>query len=173
MTLLLSPVFSPLAVEICDCTPVYVTGNRTSSITVTTNLTLAAGVPSNFVDGAEGLNASDSVTLPISHTLTSSDEIKFDFGPGNKILITEARWKQGGAASANTQGTWRWQGSNDDSSWTNIGNSFLLGGGATQLHTELGGNTIGYRYYRLNGVSGSTGSNPPWSTEIEFEQCTC
>jgi hypothetical protein len=88
--------------------------------------------------------------------------IIFDFG--SPKLVTEATWYQD---NGTTHGTWKWQGSNDDSTYTDIGSSFTLGGTA-QVHTQLNGNSTAYRYYKLVGVSGSASSSP-YTREIEFK----
>ena len=90
--------------------------------------------------------------------------MKFDFGTGK--VINEAKWYQ---SSIGSQGVWKWQGSNDDSSYTDIGTSFTLGiDSQPQIITALSANTTTYRYYKLQGVSGSTTSNY-WLGEIEFK----
>lgn len=158
----------------CACSPAYSTGDRTGSITVTEDGTLRTGTPSNLVDGATGLNSSDSVDYAPSTSISSSVWIQFDFGVGNSILITEARWYQNAATN---MATWQWYGSDTSmggSGGTAIGSSFTLGGATPfQTQTQLNGNTTGYRYYELRGVSGTTGTPNPWIQEIEFEQCTC
>jgi hypothetical protein len=89
--------------------------------------------------------------------------ITFDFGTPK--IVDEAKWYQD---TTNSQGTWKWQGSNDDSSYTDIGSSFTLGGATTQTQTQLNGNTTPYQYYRLLGVSGNTSSSP-FQQGVEFQ----
>ena len=91
--------------------------------------------------------------------------IKF---PAPKSNLIQAKWYQDTPAPS---GVWKWQGADDASAWTDIGLSFTLGG-APQTQIELSGNAVGYRHYRLLGVSGSK-SLTPWLQEIEFKQCTC
>lgn len=98
-------------------------------------------------------------------SVDSSSYIIFDFGSGNTVLIDEAKYYQ---ENSTTQGVWQWRGSNDGSTWTNIGSSFTLGGVATQTITALNGNATRYRYYQLIGVSG-TCSSSPWVYEFEFK----
>lgn len=153
----------------CSCTPAYVTGNRTGSITVTSTLTAGGGsVPSNLVDGAFANNSTDSYAVAVAEA-ASGKVIKFDFGVGASIKITEAKWYQQDTTS---HGSWRWQGSNNDADWTDIGVAFTLGGATLQTQTQLSGNVTGYRYYRLLGVSGNF-SDTPWNQEVEFNQCAC
>jgi hypothetical protein len=82
-------------------------------------------------------------------------------------VIDEARFRQ---SDASTHGTWVWRGSNNGSSWTDIGPStgFTLGGSTAQLHTSMNGNTTAYRYYGLFQLSGSASSSP-YLIEIEFQ----
>ena len=88
----------------------------------------------------------------------------FDLSSSTHKVITEATWYQD---NSSTHGTWRWQGSALGVLWTNIGNTFTLGGTA-QVQTELSGNLTAYTYYRLLGVSGSS-SPSPYLREIEFK----
>lgn len=139
------------------------TGDRTSMITVSTSAIVASGIAANLVDGATGSTTSDS--LKFSASDVADHYLLFDFAPGAGRLITEATWKQSTTA---THGTWQWQGSNDATTWVDIGAAFTLGGATSQTQTELASNDRGYRYYRLLGVSG-TASATPWIQEVEFE----
>lgn len=89
--------------------------------------------------------------------------IEFDFL--SRAIIDEVTFYQSTSAAL---GTWKWQGSNDNSTWTDVGSSFALGGVTTQVITSLAGNTTGYRYYRMLGVSG-TSSTAGWTWEFEFK----
>lgn len=143
----------------------YVTGDRTASITVTATVGLkhtAASALSKLVDGGLGHNDTDSTYFAFVDV--SAHWLKFDFGTAK--VVDEAKWYQD---TTDGHGTWRWYGSNDDSSYTAIGSNFSLGGSMMQTQTELNGNSTSYRYYRLTGVSG-TASQGPWLKEIEFKQ---
>lgn len=135
-------------------------GDRSASITVTSSVGLfASGSASGLVNGSV-YDTSQYFSAALS---ASSHWIKFDFGTPRKI--TEAKWFQSGAAS---HGSWKWQGSNDDSSYTDVGTSFTLGATTPQTHTSLNGNTVAYRYWKLVGVSGTTSSSP-YIYECEFK----
>lgn len=141
------------------------TGDRSAVITVTSFSSaplVASGSIANLVNG----NLTETSTW-FNNIDISADPawIQFDFGSGASKIIDEAKWYQSGSQ---TQGTWKWQGSNDGSSWTDIGSSFTLGGATTQTISALAGNTTGYRYYRMLGVSG-TPSPSPYIFEIEFK----
>lgn len=138
-------------------------GNRKALITVTTTITSLNLTPDYLVNG----NTTESNFYWGAQT-TAGKYLRFDFGSGNKFVINEAKWYQDLTSS---QGVWQWQGSNDASSWTNIGSTFTLGGSATQTQTELSSNTTAYRYYQLLGVSGSL-SGAPYDREMEFKIST-
>lgn len=131
-------------------------GDRTSFITVTTTATLGAGSASQMVNGTTS-------NQWWWNNGQSSRELKFDFGYAR--VIDEAVWTQSTSAS---HGTWKWQGSNDNSSWTDIGSTFTLGGALSQTHTQLNGNTTAYRYYRLTQTAGTTNSGP-FLQELTFK----
>ncbi len=133
-------------------------GNRTSLITVTSDI--VNGNANQLVDGN---NTSSGIYFnPVS---VVGRYVSFDFGSGASRVITEAKYYQG---TSHTHGTWKWQGSNDGSSWTDIGGEFTLGGSTIQTITVLSGNANEYRYYRILGVSG-TASAAPWIYEFEFK----
>ncbi len=89
--------------------------------------------------------------------------LMFDFGTPK--LIDEFKWYQ---QNSSTHGTWKFQGSLDNSTWVDIGTSFTLGGSTTQTVTEISSNILGYRYYRLYLVTGPS-SNLSYLYEIEFK----
>lgn len=130
------------------------TGNRTASITVTTTATAGGGNVTQIVDGTQ----TNSFWWTASQ---SGREIKFDFGIPRKII--EAKWYQDLAA---THGDWKWQGSSDGSTWTDIGTTFTLGA-TLQTQTTLAANTNFWRYYRLLQMTGVT-SQSNYTREIEF-----
>lgn len=145
------------------------TGNRTGSITVTTSVTGGGCgltmTPSMFVDGANTFTGSD--IQPSQSQTVAGLYIRFQFTSAR--VITECKWY----GTAHTWGDWKWQGSNDGSTWTDIGASFTLGGTAPfQTQTTLSANTTGYLYYQLLGVSGTTVNtcavNAQWM-EAEFK----
>jgi hypothetical protein len=123
-------------------------GDRTAIITVTTDLTtLFYGPINKLVNGVI-----DTDMYWTSQDITGK-QIKFDFGVPK--LITEARWIQ---SAAGTKGVWKCQGSTNDSDWVDIGGSVELGVAAWTNILTLNGNTVVYRYLRLLGVSGTSGT---------------
>ena len=68
-------------------------------------------------------------------------------------------------------GIWQLRGSDDDSTYVDIGTWLTLDGilfFEARTHTEPAGNTRGYRYYKLAQLSGTTSASPS-EAEIEFK----
>lgn len=82
--------------------------------------------------------------------------IQFSFKEG-PVVITEATMYQ---TTNDNQGTWQWQGSNDGTTWVNIGGNFTLGGNTTQIQTTLNGNVTAYSRYQLLGIAGVSVAGP-------------
>ena len=145
-------------------------GNDGTYITVSTDLSIYTG-DGTIETIVNGVTANSNPRFYPNGEAVVGNYFKFDFGArtaGNPIL-TGARWYQDTTA---TQGVWKWQGSDNDLTWTDIGASFTLGDGATgtstpQIQTTMSANTTAYRYYQLEGVSGSCVGTAYW-LEIEF-----
>lgn len=149
----------------------YATGDRTGSITVTTTATTAGGggTINNLLDGGFGANSTDSYSWANGQT---TREIKFDLGSA-KIVNAFKLYQDTFAATAVNRvghGSWIMSGSNDDSTYVELGGWFLLdatGGSGTpnEYHCP---NSVAYRYYKLIQTGGTTNSHP-WLSEIEFK----
>jgi hypothetical protein len=139
------------------------TGNRIGGIEIT--------LTGSFHTGA--LNASQgkyeliegSKTFPTTTWFNGGSGYAFTFDFGEARVIDECKFYQ---SDATNHGNFKWQGSNDNSTYTDIGVAFALGGIATQTHTQLNGNTTAYRYYRLL-QTGTTASSTPYLIEFEFK----
>lgn len=137
------------------------TGDRTASIVVTNTVNLNTTV-------YWLINGAFSNTLFFGgQSLTGAEYIRFNFSTvrSGHAYITEAKWTQSGASA---QGTWQWQGSNDGTTWTNIGSTFTLGSTNPQTMTTLNGNLSFYAYYQMLGVGSGT-NNGPYLQQIEFK----
>jgi hypothetical protein len=132
-------------------------GDRRAIMSVTTNLSVYLGIGiSELINGVTTGN----------NTYTGSGTavgkyIIFDFGIGVSKVIDEAKYYLG---SASNNGVWKWQGSNNGVDYIDIGETFTLTNG---ILSSLNGNTTGYRYYRLIGISGTVASE--WIREMEFK----
>ena len=138
----------------------YETGDRTSTYTVTAeNITIASGNVNNSVNG---LTTGDQWYWT-SGSNSSGDAIVWDLGSGNSKIYTGAKWYQ---ENSNSNGNWLYQGSNDNSSYTDFSAGFDLGG--STLIEQTWDNSTAYRYIRLRAINGSR-SNTMWQRETEFK----
>jgi hypothetical protein len=139
-------------------------GDRTAIITVTRDVTyvwwFAAGL---IVDGSAGRDNTHGIILG-NGSAVSGKYIQFDFGVGASKLIDEMQWVQ---SAGGAQGTWKVQGSNNGADWTDIGSDFTLGS-TTTTTIDMSANIVGYRYYRLLGVSGNS-NNGVFCDEANFK----
>jgi len=139
------------------------TGSRTGIITVTTDMALDEGAITSVVNGGLGYNATDGCSPTTA--AVSGKYIKFDFGTAKRI--DECRL----SSNVTSNGTWKWQGSNDNSAWTDIGSSFSMVGGNAPAFAVIGdmsANNDSYRYYRTLGVSGNDAGGT-YLVEFEFK----
>ena len=145
--------------------PAYETGNRTSTYTITTeNISFRDSTfASSWVDGSFGNNPTNSWYWNPGSTITSSFKWIFDLGSGNSKIYTGAKIYQN---TTTNHGTWKFEGSNDGSTYTTLSSNFSWGGVLTSEGTWS--NDTAYRYIRLVGVSGTTSDNP-YQQEIEFQ----
>ena len=139
-------------------------GSRGSVITISSTLTFGTGAIGQLINGTY----SDADMSQPSNFL-SGKTITFDFG--RKRLVTEAAWSTEDNSSGMGTGV-QWAGSQNGSSWTNIGSTFNLIGsaglpGGPMFTTQLNGNVTPYRYYQLQNLA--TGGGPPKIWEIGFK----
>ena len=139
------------------------TGDRRSIITISqSSLNFPQSSTANLTFLING-NLTDQGNW-MSNGAADGQWIRFDFGSGK--IINEFKFYQ---SSAVAQGTWKVQGSNDNSAWTDIGPTFTLGGGTDPaVITAISSNATSYRYYRIIKVSGSTNAGP-YTREFEFK----
>ena len=140
------------------------TGSRTRRVVITQTI-LVSGSTSELLNGTYG----NTFFFSPNGQAVAGLYLQFSFFTTTygmmPVVIDEARWYQD---TTSTHGSWKWQGSNDGSIWTDIGAAFTLGGATPfQTQSSLNGNTTAFLYYRLLGVSG-TSSSTPWLREIEF-----
>lgn len=107
----------------------------------------------------DGTNASSKMDWPA----VTAAQLTFDFGPNHTRIIDEFTWRQSGST---THGTWTFEGSNDDSTYTALATGITLGGSTAQVVSFT--NTADYRYYRLRQTAGTTNSSV-WLQGIDFK----
>ncbi len=139
------------------------TGNRTASITVTTDVGTSSGSVQNLVNGNTTLDATNAWLVTTASWV--GKYIRFDFVTPR--LITALRFTN--QTAGYDHGTARFGGSNDASSWTYYGSAVTIKSdlGPTE-YTELATNVTGYRYYQLEGVTGNANGNT-FMAEVEFK----
>jgi hypothetical protein len=140
------------------------TGDRRGSISV-----IESGNLLQYSSGFTRQNLLDGNTTNTGVCWKSPDQpvagkwLLFTFlGPK---LITEATWYQ--SAGNSPAPTFKFQGSNDGTTYTEIGGNFTITS-QTTIITTLSVNTTYYNYYRMLGVSGN-GDSTPWIHEITFK----
>ena len=137
------------------------TGSRTWITATMSGLVGGCSPPTALplVDGSYSNGCSTATAWGGSNT---AGEIKFDFPEAR--VIDAFKWYQSGTAN---NGTWKWAGSNDDSTYTDLLTGFTLGGATSPVEYTYT-NTTGYRYYKLIQTGGTT-SGSDWVQEIEFK----
>lgn len=139
-------------------------GDRTASITVTSNIVWDGGTNSNLVDGASANNTTDSMNTPGvgAGVINDGDYIEFDFG--SNVYIDELTITQDVVPN---NGLWQWLGSNSS------GTGFTAYGSATwnnlpQVVSATGIPAEGHRYWRWRKSGAGTWTNA-WLREFTFK----
>jgi hypothetical protein len=151
-------------------TPAYSTGDRSSYITPSlVGITLSSGNISNLIDGDTSSNNQFDWT---PSSIVAGDSMRYVFSSTKNI--TEFKYYSGsGGSTAPYMGDWKWQGSNDGSSWTDIGASFnIRQQSSPTTYTELSVNTNGYTQYQMVNVTPPDSNGNPWHKEIEFKEAS-
>ena len=118
---------------------------------VTTDATVTGAAITTLVDGDY---LGDLPKPRFAADATGNRHITFQF-PAS-VKITEAKFFMN---SPNAEGTWKWQGSNSGSSWTDISMTWTLTGDFDgEPIGDLSANTAMYSYYRMQQTSGSLDS---------------
>jgi hypothetical protein len=133
------------------------TGSRLGDITVT-----YAGRFQLWENVLNGML--DSVATFTAGAITAADNVTFNFKrkrvlKGYKVIMS----------GNGTHGVFQPRGSNDGSTFTNIGGTITLGSaGSNVTEYSLSGNTTSYQYFQLLGVSGTSAVTPKIA-EVEFK----
>ena len=151
-------------------TEVYVTGDRGSDITVSgVGITAAAGDITNLVNGDNSSNSQFDWNVS---TIAAGDSIKYVFSSAK--TITEYKYythNTMASVAAPKMGDWKWQGSNDGSSWTDIGATFNFNQPSlSTTYTSMSDNTTSYTQYQMVCVTPPHNNGNPWHREIEFQE---
>jgi hypothetical protein len=148
-------------------TTTYVTGDRTATITVTTNITITGGTINNFVDGDFSANTAGSIDFNGAAN-TAGNYIRFDWGVGALKYFDEAKIY---CATAPANDIWKWQYSvSDGTTWVDL-NSFTWNT-STQTQAVTGMPSTGARYLRMIKVGTSGTMSNLYYEEFEFKTAT-
>lgn len=134
-------------------------GDRTAIITLTTNQAWDLGTTDNLVDGVVASAAGDGVNLP--NTAVAGKYVVFDFGAAK--YIDELTLNSSVAHTA----TWRIEGSADNVEWDTLNAAVTIGSVGDNVIALTNVSEVGYRYYRIMGVSGNY--NGGWWREFTFK----
>jgi len=152
-------------------TETLVGGNRVSAYTITANSISDIFADSsqfyNWLDGSNSANEASSWVFQGSGNGLHGSSFVFDLGSGNSKIYTGARLF---LDSAGSMGAWRYQGSNDGSSFTTLSSNFTWGG-ATTIDTNWS-NDVAYRYIKIEGQSSAVTNASAYQKEIRFKEKT-
>lgn len=142
----------------------YSSGNRTATITATTDVAATVGDITKLLNGTQATDYYWTNAVAVLNKY-----IKFDFG--SSTLVSGFQWVQSAITGLNTNGFWKLEGSNDDISYNTLVSSLELGNYGTRVSGSITvvefENQTAYRYLKFTGLSGTT-SNAPWLYEILF-----
>lgn len=164
----------------------YETGDRESQYTITLNgisgSDFASGDAGNWLNGSISDGSTNGWYWSSSGSNMNGNSFTFDLGSGNSKIYTGAKLYQDrrtGDGSNPSSGTWKWQGSNNNSDYTDLISSFTwsgddgipVGSASPNLYTSepSWSNNTAYRYIRLIGIAGATNTSNPWQMELEFK----
>lgn len=133
--------------------PYFSTGDRRGNITCACSGSFSGDVQ-NLVDGTQG-NSFYFSTSSGARTLTFTLAVPME--------LSGFKWYQDNSTG---HGTWVWEHSDDNVTYTPVGSSFTLGGSTLATYSFGAGGA--HTYWRMRKTAGST-SNSPYCREIEFD----
>ena len=157
-------------------TPTLETGDFSSTYTATITFGLENGSMANWFNNSYSTGNSSTgwfVDNGTNGTSVLDDNITVDLGSGNAKIFTGFRIYQDSSADF---GNWKIQGSNDNSSYTDLSSQFDwvptdgLGGNSKYFDVDWSNDTA-YRYYKFVGISDNF-SDAIWHTECIFKKKT-
>ncbi len=134
-------------------------GGRGSSVVVTASAGLFSGSPlGEFVDGTPAFGA-----VAFNLVSVAGHWIEFDFGEARTVDAIMNHLSD----DTTLLGTWRIEGSLDNTAWDVLSADFTLGESATD-EIACNASLVAYRYYRIAGVSGTIQAGRPDPKEFMF-----
>jgi hypothetical protein len=158
--------FTTAALDIADYSSTY---------SATATFTQQDGNLGRYFDNSYASGSSSTgwyLTNSLNGNSAVNANITVDLGSSNAKYVEGFRIYQDNTASF---GSWKTQGSNNNSDYTDLGSSFeyvpTAGSGTQRYFDVTFSNDTLYRYIRLLGVSGTL-SNSQWHTELQFKTKT-
>ena len=153
----------------------YETGDRESSYSILasgidTGSDIVSGDLGNWFNGNQSQNSTGGWYWNSIGSNMSGNSFTFALGSGVTKVYTGAKFYND--ANGASCGNWKFQGSNDNSSYTDLSASFewVTAGDSAPFTKEVSwSNDTAYRYLRLLGLTGAQTNNNPWQTELEFK----
>lgn len=141
------------------------TGDRTSDITVTTNVSLNGGTIDNLVDGLFALTSAQAVRADDDYT--DGEYFQFDFGVGVNKYIDAFRI----VGTDISLGNWIIQASDDAITWVTQKESFIINPSAAPgvAYTFTPTTAVGFRYWRILKDGTEALGSFDWLSEFEFK----
>ena len=130
-------------------------GDRTGSVTISASFSPGSGALSNALNGTDGDSA---FTVPAGDV--TGKRITFNFGTAQ--YISEVM-----LYISSHQGNWKWQYSDNGSSWTDVINGEFYSGADLPAQAIPLIDAGAHRYWSILGVSGNSTNN--WWREFEFK----
>ena len=146
----------------------YLTGNQTSTFTMTTNGTWEVAPGTYLLDGSTSHPA--NVTLTNNASQSAGTYVRFDRGSGNSIVYTGVKFTRQGTGTQNGGTTWVWRGGNDTTNWTDLLTGQSWGGANPKEYTWT--NTTAYRYLEFYNPNSFTSSNNTYEHEWQVKYST-
>jgi hypothetical protein len=141
------------------------TGARTGSITVTASVPAIFGyggsTATSLVDGSAAANTTNAYVTNGAPSFVDGNYFQFYFGSAKYIDEVKIY-----ADRSLSNGSWKWQWSNDGTTWTD-GNTFTWSS-ATQTQSVTGWPASGATYLRMTKVGSTTGTDASYE-EFEFK----
>ena len=137
---------------------------------VTSSMTFSVASVASIIDGT---TTPSSGCIPTGSQTISGQDVTFDCGSGVTKIFTHAEFI---LSNTYDDGAWKWQGSNDDISYSDIGSgNFTVQGSVAEgppidITAGLSSNTTAYRYYRWLGVSGTTTASNYWTEIVNLKE---